>query len=242
MNSYKSNALLLADARRSLLGHLPVAVWSFLLYTAFELFLNSLSQSFTFDNAFLTLVVLLVVQFVTGLFASLFSVGLSAVFLNLQYGMDARVSDLFICFRDNQDTSIRVRSLVTAGEVLSLLPLQLLLFFLPKGELTSYLPLVILAVVMSLAALLVWRISFAMTNFLLLDFPELGAGRILHTARSMMRGNRLRYFFLMLRILPLHLLDFLSFGFSVLWTGSYQRAAMAAFYKDMITTAAESAS
>lgn len=231
---HKNNADLLADARSSLLGNLNVAVWSLLLFSGIELFINGFSQSFSFQSPFLTLAVSLAAQIVTGIFAGLFRVGLSSVFLLLQYGREARVGSLFVCFRENQDTSVRVRAFLTFGECLMLLPFQLLLFLSP--DLFKELPLpALLITVLSFGALMVWKITFAMADFVLLDFPELGARRILHTARSMMRGSRLRYFLLMLRIVPLHLLGILSFGITMLWTGSYQQAASAAFYKDLLS-------
>lgn len=231
---HKNNADLLADARSSLLGHLNVAVWSLLLFTGIELFINGFSQSLSFQSPALTLVISLAAQIVTGIFAGLFRVGLSSVFLLLQYGREARVGSLFVCFRENQDTSIRVRAFVTIGECLMLLPFQLLLFLSPGFFKTQPVS-AILITVLSFGALLVWRITFAMADYVLLDFPELGARRILCAARNMMRGNRLRYFLLMLRILPLHLLGIVSFGVTMLWTGSYQQAASAAFYKDLLS-------
>lgn len=240
-NHYKNNAALLADARRSLLGHLKVVIWSFLLYIMINLFLNGLPASISFQSRALTLTVFFAAQFVMSVFISLFNVGLSAVFLNLQYGENARIGDLMVCFGRFQDTSVKVRSVVTLGEFLTLIPLQLLLNTLPEGSVRTHVPLILVIGVLCFGARIFWQISFAMTDYLLLDFPEMGARRILYTARSMMRRNRMRFFLLMLRIVPLHLLGALCFGLTELWTGSYQRAASAAFYKDMISAAASRA-
>ena len=119
-----------------------------------------------------------------------------------------------------------------------MLPIQLLMYFLPQDRALSYLPLITVVTVVCLTAMFAWRFTFAMADFLLLDFPEMGAGRILRAARSMMRGNRLRYLRLMLRLLPLHLLTVFSFGLTAMWTGSYQRAAAAAFYRDLLESTA----
>ena len=59
IRNYKDNASLLADARRSLLGHLSVAVSGFLLYSEIGLFLNGLPQSLSFQNPVLNLVIML---------------------------------------------------------------------------------------------------------------------------------------------------------------------------------------
>ena len=238
IRNYKDNASLLADARRSLLGHLPVAVSGFLLYSVIGLFLNGLPQSFSFDHPVLNLVVMLAAQFITAVFSSLFGVGLSCIFLNLQYGQQPHAGDLFVCLRSSQDTAIRVRGVVTGGELAAVLPIQLLMYFIPQGRTLSWLPVIIIVTIVCFTAMFVWRFTYAMADFLLLDFPEMGARRILRAARSMMRGNRIRYLRLMLRILPLHLLTVFSFGLTAMWTGSYQRAAAAAFYRDLLESTA----
>ena len=238
IRNYKNNASLLADARRSLLGHLSVAVSGFLLYSVIGLFLNGLPQSLSFQNPVLNLVIMLAAQFITAVFGSLFGVGLSCIFLNLQYGQEPHISDLFVCLRNNQDTAVRVRSVVTGGELAAVLPIQLLMYFLPQGRTLSYIPVITVVTVVCLAAMFAWRFTFAMADFLLLDFPEMDAGRILRAAKSMMRGSRVRYLRLMLRLLPLHLLTVFSFGLTAMWTGSYQRAAAAAFYRDLLESTA----
>jgi len=238
IRNYKDNPSLLADARGALLGHLPVAVSGFLLYSVIGLFLNGLPQSFSFKDPVLNLVIMLAAQFITAVFGSLFGVGLSCIFLNLQYGQEAHTGDLFVCLRANQDTAIRVRSVVTGGELAAMLPFQLLMYFLPQDRALSYLPLITVVTVVCLTAMFAWRFTFAMADFLLLDFPEMGAGRILRAAKSMMRGSRVRYLRLMLRLLPLHLLTVFSFGLTAMWTGSYQRAAAAAFYRDLLESTA----
>ena len=73
-----------------------------------------------------------------------------------------------------------------------------------------------------------------MVNYLLLDFPEMESGKILRAARTMMRGNRIRLFLLLFRLVPMHLLGIFSFGVANLYAGSCQHACSAAFYKDIM--------
>ena len=80
-----------------------------------------------------------------------------------------------------------------------------------------------------------WTLTFSMANFLLLDFPDEDAHRILRASFHMMQGNKFRLFMLYLRLLPLHLLGLFSFGLANIWTGCCHHACTAAFYKDMMT-------
>jgi uncharacterized membrane protein len=79
-----------------------------------------------------------------------------------------------------------------------------------------------------------WVTTYAMVNYLLLDFPELESRRVLVMSRKMMAGNRFRLIRLILRLLPMHLLGIFSFGLANIWAGCCQHACTAAFYKDMM--------
>lgn len=239
--NYKRSAALLADARRSLLGNTRAAVWSFALYLFLGMFLYRLPSSFVFDNAALSLVLQLFAQFVVTVFLSLFGIGLSSVFLCLQYGQSASIRNLFACFRENPDNAVKVRCFVTGGELLTALPFQLLLYFTPQGALWNRLPLVIAAGLLCAGLYLAWHINFVMTNYVILDYPSLQPMEILRTAHAMMRGNRMRYFRMLLRLFPIHLLGLFSLGLTNIWTGCYQFAASAAFYKDLVTRLSDEA-
>lgn len=235
MKSYKTNARLFADARQALLGHLNVAVWSLLLITAITVLLAQFSASFHFSNKYLGLTASLAARFLSALIISLFGVGVSSVFLNLQYRQPASVRNLLAGFLENSDTCIRVRFFITAGEYVSLLPLQLFLYIIPEDSFKEFLPVTIVLGAACLISYLMWTLTFSMANFLLLDFPDEDAHRILRASFHMMQGNKFRLFMLYLRLLPLHLLGLFSFGLANIWTGCCHHACTAAFYKDMMT-------
>ena len=50
----------------------------------------------------------------------------------------------------------------------------------------------------------------------------------------MIKGHKLRLCKLYLSFIPLYFLGVLSFGIAGMWVISYSRAAVAAFYRDMI--------
>lgn len=240
MKYHKSNAEIFADARRSLLGHLSAAVWSMLLFLALTLFLAQLSASFNTSSALLNLLLSLASRFICTLLTGLFGIGLSSVFLRLAYGQPASPRELLTGFWENADICIRVRFYITFGEFICLLPLQLFLALVPGQTLIKYLPVAIGLGVFCLAGYMYWSLTFSMADFLLLDYPEMSADRILHAARTMMNGNRIRLLRLYIRILPLHLLGIFSFGVANIWTSCCQYACVAAFYKDMMLTAGAS--
>ena len=237
MKYHRSNAELFADARRALLGHLSAAVWSMLLFLALTVFLAQFSSSFNLSNVYLGLLISLASRFVSTLLLSLFGIGLSSIFLNLLYGQPASPRGLLTCFFENQDTCIRVRFYITVGEFICLMPIQLFLALVPRQTLSNLLPVTAGLALFCLAGYMYWSLTFSMANFLLLDFPDMSAERILHAARTMMKGNRIRLLKLYIRLLPLHLLGIFSFGIANIWTSCCQYACVAAFYKDMMNAA-----
>ncbi len=241
MKKYKNGAELFADARRSLLGNLSVAVWSFLLYTSITLLLNQIGSSFSFRSSSLSLLTNLTAGLITSVFASMLGVGLSSVFLNLQYGQPASVRDLLLPFLENADRTVRIRFFVTTGEYVSLLPLQFLLYYISADEILKNIPLVLGMSLLCFIAFTYWVTTYAMVNYLLLDFPDRHPGMILAASRKMMQGNRIRFILLILRLIPLHLLGIFSFGLANIWIGCCQHACTAAFYKDLMTPRSKAA-
>lgn len=237
MAHHKTNAELAADARRSLLGHLGTAVWSLVLFVGISMSMNQIFASISIGNKEVDLIISLFVRFVTSTFASLFGVGLASVFLNLQYGQTAAVRNLFYCFSELADKSVRLRAFLTAGEMLCLLPLQILMYFTEEGQTLSRLPLILPVGAVCFLLYGAWTLTFSMANYLFLDFPQMEPSRILRASRHMMAGNRIRLLLLILRSLPLHLLGIFSFGLANLYAGCLQYACVAAFYKDMMTQA-----
>ena len=235
MKYHKSNAELFAEARRSLLGRLGTAVWSMLLFTALMLFLSQFSSYFGVKNVYVSLILNLVSRFVATLLISLFGVGLSSIFLKLLYDQPASPRGLITGFLENADNCIRVRFYITFGEFVCLMPLQIFLSLVPSQSLTKLVPAAAALAVFCLAGYIYWSLTFAMADFLLLDFPEMSADRIIRAARTMMHGNRIRLLRLYIRLLPLHLLGLFSFGIANIWTACCQYASVTAFYKDMMS-------
>lgn len=234
MKHHKTNAEIFADARKALLGHLSIAVWSLLLFVSLSILLTEFSYTFTFSNKYLGLTLNLAVRYLTTVFISLFGIGLSSIFLRLLYDKQALVRNLLTGFFENSDTCIRVRAFITAGQFVCLLPLQLYMYILPPESISASLPVIGGLTAVCLAGFLFWDLTFAMSNYLLLDFPDLTADRILRASSAMMRGNRLRLLLLYIRLLPLHLLGIFSLGLANIWVSCCQYACITAFYKDMM--------
>lgn len=78
--------------------------------------------------------------------------------------------------------------------------------------------------------------SYAMTNYILAENPELTPGEAIERSKSMMAGNRWRLFCLQFSFIGWDLLCTLTLGIGDLWLRPYKQAAEAAFYREVSGT------
>lgn len=74
---------------------------------------------------------------------------------------------------------------------------------------------------------------YAMAPYILAEDPDTGIMEALSRSSEMMRGNKLRLFFLSLSFFGWMLLGTITFGIALLWVNPYVEASWAAFYLDI---------
>ena len=78
--------------------------------------------------------------------------------------------------------------------------------------------------------------SYAMTDFILAENPELSATQAIEQSKNMMYGNRWRFFCLQFSFIGWDILAALTFGIGNLWLNPYKYVAYAAFYREISGT------
>lgn len=78
--------------------------------------------------------------------------------------------------------------------------------------------------------------SYAMTEFILAEHPELTASEAIAQSKEMMSGNRWRLFCLHFSFIGWDILCALTLGIGHLWLRPYKQAAEAAFYREISGT------
>ena len=73
--------------------------------------------------------------------------------------------------------------------------------------------------------------SYAMTEYILAEHPDLTASEAIDCSKQMMSGNRWRLFCMQFSFIGWNLLSALTLGIGSLWVRPYQQAATAAFYR-----------
>ena len=83
---------------------------------------------------------------------------------------------------------------------------------------------------------IVASLSYAMTDYILAENPELTSTEAIEQSKSMMYGNRFRFFCLQFSFIGWDILATLAFGIGHLWLTPYKQAAYAAFYREVSVT------
>ena len=78
--------------------------------------------------------------------------------------------------------------------------------------------------------------SYAMTDYILAENPELTAKEAIEKSKDMMEGNRWRLFCLEISFIGWEILSLLTLGIGSLWLTPYMEAAVAAFYREVSGT------
>lgn len=75
--------------------------------------------------------------------------------------------------------------------------------------------------------------AYAMTPFILNDYPELSPNQAIDLSCRMMKGHKFDLFWLGLSFIGWYILGFLTLGVAYLWLVPYMYTSVAAFYQDL---------
>lgn len=154
----------------------------------------------------ITAIVMGIALFILG---SVIGVGYRKYNLNLVDRQEAGFENLFAYF-PHWKNAFKTKLLKTIYEIL-----WTMLFIIP-GVIASY--------------------SYAMTDYILTENPELTAKEAIEKSKDMMEGNRWRLFCLEISFFGWGILSLLTLGIGSLWLTPYMEASMAAFYREVSKT------
>jgi uncharacterized membrane protein len=222
-----SNAELRAQARGALSGNWTPGVLGLFLFWVF----TTVAGLVPFIGG--------VVQFVV---SGPLSIGLDKLFLTINRQAEAKVDILFNGFRQFlQGLGIYFFTTLFIG----------LAFFAAAvpGAIMAYLgyqqfpenpegnPLFIGGIVLAVGAGVIVGIfmylRYALVYFIAADEPDCGVFEPIRTSVSLMKGRKGKLFGLYLSFIGWHFLGSLALGIGLLWSVTYQSAAIAAFYDDL---------
>lgn len=160
--------------------------------------------------------------------------GLVKMNMNLCQGQKANVSDLFWAFHNRPWKFVGIGVIFFFGILILMIPIIILsAAAVISGETGFMVVFIIVYTVILMAAMIYFALTFAMFYYILVEDPEKGIFQALRESRSLMIGNRWRYFVFGLSWLGWECLLMFSFGIGYLWLLPYIYCAAIFFYYDL---------
>lgn len=233
MNSNKTTTELKSHAREILMGKYGVYILAFvsiqMIIFAVTMIVSLMIPEGNLWGEVLSFILTLVID----LIAAVFSLGLIRFTLNICRNQPYKVGDIYYGFTSYPDKAIIAQFLLFLMDLVCLLP-AMLFFILYYIAQTSYFLLVTasLLLVIGGTVAVILHLSFDFVFYTMVDYPDATVMELFRYCLNVMRGHRVKLFYLYASFLPLYVLAILSMGIGLLFVIPYQNVAVAQFYLD----------
>ncbi len=242
MNSTKTTTELKTIARGLLMGKYGIYIGAFLCVETIILILNLATSSFIPTGVLWGEVLDFLLTLILDLFASVFSLGIIRFTLNICRQQPYNLRDIFYGFSSHPDKAIIARFLLTLMDLVCLLP-AILLFILYYIAPTKTFLMVLASILLVIGGVIytILHLTFDFVFYTIVDYPDATVMELFRYCAHVMKGQRIKYFYLQASFLPMYALAICSFGIGLLFVIPYQNVTVAQFYQDVfyITEAEE---
>ncbi len=171
---------------------------------------------------------------------SILSTGYLFILSRISRGENPVTSDLFYVFKHHPDKVIIISVIMSCIQYILLIPSMIFQNGVYVGLGTPDMALngqrFLTWIVLYVAAIIISLIIdsyLAMAYLIYLDDTDKGVIMIIKTSISMMKGNVLRYLYMIISFVGYYLLAVFSLGIALLWVFPYQMMTMVKFYNDL---------
>ena len=233
MHTKKTSAQLKQIARGIMLGKYRKAL-SILL--ASDLIINTISVlSATSNESYIGIAIGLAISFILVLLGTILNVGQCSFYLNIACQQKYEFSNLFTGFKVHPDKIIITQVLIQLLTILPMLPSIGIMWYSFKAY-NIIVVFLIGCLLFILGAGLSWWIylRYSQVYFLLLDFPDYSAKKLMKMSWRLMKGHCGRLLYIQVSFLPFMLVGLISLGIGFLFIKPYQYMTYTLFYLDLI--------
>lgn len=230
----KSSSELKNLAKKLLSGHYGLLIGALFLLSAGAAAIGLvLSSVFSGTDHFST-VLYCICTLIIELLSTVFSVGYTKLILDISRGKDSRLGTLLYGFSHQPDRIILLAVLVGLITFACILPGVLLIAVSVMLNMTLLMLTGFLALIAGLVFAIILDYSYSMIFYLYLDHPEKGVIQVMRESRTMMRGNKGRFFYLEISFIGLILLSVLTCFLGYFWLMPYMSMTTVLFYRNLI--------
>lgn len=229
----KTSSELKCMAKGLLAGHYGLLSGAALLYGGGSLVITMvLELVFQSDHSFNILY--FICSLIVSLLSTIFTIGYEKMILEISRGHEARLGDLLYGFSHQPDRIILLTILLSLVSLACMLPGSLLL---AAGAIMKLIPLTLVGILALLAGtvfLFILSFGYSMVFLLYLDNPEKGVIQLMRESRTLMKGNKGRYFYLQISFIGLMLLSILTCFIGLFWLVPYMEMTSVLFYRNLL--------
>lgn len=251
-------SVLKRQSREQLFGRMGTVIGAFLVHILCLFPAYFIVSGMEIENIFLLLTFLLA-DLAFEIYVAMFDVGESLIYLKTSLNDQAAVTDIFAAFKGMFSKVFAIKIIPSLIKVICRVPLVLssisatplimdymeeankvflsndveAMSALSQKALSIYsamLPSFLFFIIASLAA----NILFSQVSFILLDYPDMAPLDIIKNNFRIMKGNWLRYIYLLFSFIPWVLAMLCCCGLSIIWSYPYFKATCAQFYLDIM--------
>ena len=233
MNSYKTTTDLKSAARELLQGKYREYIAAYITADLVLVLISMIASSVLPTDTTWGLIFDLAISFVMELISAVFLLGMIHYTMNICKGQPYKLSDVFYGFRSQPDKAIISKFLFILAELVCLLPAILFaaLYYITENSLLMIVMSIFL--VIGLVAVIILHLTLHFVYYLILDYPDATIKELIVYSANLMRGHRVKLFYLYTSFLPLYVLGILSLGIGLLFVEPYVNVTIAEFYLDV---------
>lgn len=233
MNQLKSSSALKADAREILLGKYKTVV---LAYILMQLITSSILTFVELQVNVQTTAGLLLyyaVSFIVAVLSTVFVVGQNYLYLNIYRNQPFDTGNIWIGFKTCADRAILAYLLIAAKVVICAVPLIIATTIMLTTQNYYFALLVGAGAVFWIISTTFIELDYSQVFYLILDHPDMTVSTLLSESKSLMKGHRGNYLYLMVSFIGIHLLSALTFGIGMFWAYPYITATKTGYYLEL---------
>lgn len=230
----KKSSILLKDmAKQQLSGNYKTVVSAYFIMEFIITIPLQLLKSLLNLNSSGGLAVYMAGYAIISLLSAVFILGQNRIYLNLARQQEFQLSNMWYGFHSHADKAILASLIVSLKILITGIPFFISLCIVIATRNYYIAPLAGITCCLFLFASAYFQLTYSQVFYLMLDFPEESAKELLARSARLMKGNRLRFFYLRVSFLGLLILGGMSLSIGLLWVMPYMNMTMAGFYEDV---------
>lgn len=233
MNPGKTSVRLKAEAREQLLGNYKTVILAYMMIQLITSGCLSFVESQSDFHSISGNVIYIAVYLILSLFLAVFTVGQNNMYIKLAQQKSIAVKDIWFAFKTLADKCMIIQVLIFIKTFVCSVPF-IVATMLMLATKNYYLSILVAATgIFFFIATVLILLDYSQVFFLILDHQENTAKELLSMSRQMMKGQKARFFYLMISFTGIYFLVILTLGLGMLWAYPYINATKAGFYLDI---------